>query len=157
MSTKNFVYSLFKDIDRADPKKVPSWQVAQGEPRDVEMIFQFFPADINTAGTEYQFNIKLTNSKKQALESQGIQVLQDEDSSIITYNLNYNPDHIEVQSEPVSYIHNKIYFINNNNNTDINDFSNIGQLQNLNRLLINISSLEKVANKIDKAMQESQS
>lgn len=156
MSTKNFVYSLFKDIDRADPKEVPSWQVAQGESRDAEMTFQFFPADINTAGTEYQFNIKLTNSKKQALESQGIQVLQDEDSSIVTYNLNYNPDHIEVQSAPVSYIHNKIYFINNDN-ADIDDFSNIGQLQNLNRLLINISSLEKIANKIDNAMQESQS
>lgn len=156
MSTKNFVYSLFKDIDKADPKEVPSWQVAQGEPRDVEMIFQFFPADINTAGTEYQFNIKLTNSKKQALESQGIQVLQDEDSSIITYNLNYNPDHIEAQSAPASYVYNKIYFINNNN-ADINDFTNIGQLQNLNQLLININSLEKVANKIDKAMQGSQS
>lgn len=42
-------------------------------------------------------------------------------------------------------------------NADIDDFTNIGQLQNLNQLLINISSLEKVANKIDKAMQESQS
>lgn len=156
MSTKNFVYSLFKDIDRADPKEVPSWQVAQGESRDVEITFQFFPANITTARTGYQFNVKLTNSKKQALESQGIQVLQDEDSSIVTYNLNYNPDHIEVQSAPMSYIYNKIYFVNNNN-ADINDFINIGQLQNLNQLLINISSLEKIANKIDNAIQESQS
>jgi len=39
MSTKNFIYSLFKDIDRADPKEVPSWQVAQGESRDVEITF----------------------------------------------------------------------------------------------------------------------
>ena len=156
MSTKNFIYSLFKDIDRADPKEVPSWQVAQGESRDVEITFQFFPADINMAGTEYQFNVKLTNNKKQALESQGIQVLQDEDSSIITYNLNYNPDHIEAQSAPASYIHNKIYFVNNDN-ADINDFTNIGRLQNLNQLLVNLSSLEKVANKIDKAMQGSQS
>ena len=147
MSTKNFVYSLFKDIDKADPKEVLSWQVAQGEPRDVEMIFQFFPADINTTGTEYQFNIKLTNSKKQALESQGIQVLQDEDSSIVTYNL---------KSAPASYVYNKIYFINNDN-ADINGFTNIGQLQNLNQLLVNLSSLEKTANKIDNAMQGSQS
>jgi hypothetical protein len=70
---------------------------------------------------------------------------------MITYNLNYNPDHIEAQSVPASYVYNKIYFINNNN-ADINDFTNIGQLQNLNQLLININSLEKVANKIDKAM-----
>lgn len=156
MSTKNFVYSLFKDIDRADPKEVSSWPVAQGESRDVEMTFQFFPADINTARTGYQFNVKLTNSKKQALESQGIRVLQDEDSSIVTYDLNYIPDHIEVQSAPVSYVYNKIYFVNNNN-ADINDFINIGQLQNLNQLLINISSLEKIANKIDNAIQGSQS
>lgn len=58
---------------------------------------------------------------------------------------------MEVQSAPVSYIHNKIYFVNNDN-ADINDFTNIGQLQNLNRLLINISSLEKTANKIDNAI-----
>jgi len=51
----------------------------------------------------------------------------------------------------MSYIYNKIYFVNNNN-ADINDFINIGQLQNLNQLLINISSLEKIANKIDNAI-----
>lgn len=153
--TKKFIYSILTNEDRSTPKgySPEDW----GAATRAEVDFEFFPASIHTAQTSYKVNVKLKEAKKQEIINQGIEVLSDQDASTVIYDLSYIPDHIDVNQVPLTYLTDKIYFVNADNTLDTSKFEAAAP-EDINSLLLNIIQLENLANKLESILlEESQS
>lgn len=161
---KIFNYDIYKNTDKADPKQVVDWEAAAIDNRIAEMKFSFFPASLSEAGTAYKFKVSLTEEKKAELEAQNIIVYQDTDESTTLYTLDYIPEHIDIDwyhySALPSIVQDLVYFITDVNDIDSQAYDDYdGTIDNINSLLISISSLEQLSDALEEVIlpEESQS